>query len=79
MARDAGFAERLVGPIRRECLDHLMILSEAPLRQILQSYADYYNKVRTNRSLGKDAPCFRPVHRVENIASHAILGGPHRV
>jgi hypothetical protein len=56
-----GFAERLIGSIRRECLDHLVVLSEAHLWQILQSYADYYNKIRTHWSLGKDAPCFRPV------------------
>jgi transposase InsO family protein len=46
-----GFAERLIGSIRRECLDHLVIFSEAQLRRILQSYADYYNKARTRRSL----------------------------
>ena len=73
-----GFAERLIGSIRRECLDHLLVLSQAHLRQILQSYADYYNEIKTHRSLGKDAPTFRPVQRVgNNIASHAILGGLH--
>jgi transposase InsO family protein len=73
-----GFAERLIGSIRRECLDHLVVLGEAQLRRILRSYADYYNKIRTHRSLDKDAPCFRSVHRVGNIASHAILGGLHQ-
>ena len=72
-----GFAERLIGSIRRECLDHLVVLSEALLRQILQSYADYYNRIRTHRSLAKDAPDFRSVQRIGNIASHAILGGLH--
>jgi transposase InsO family protein len=72
-----GFVERLIGSIRRECLDHLIVLGEAQLRQILKSYADYYNNVRTHRSLGKDAPCFRQVHRVGNLASQAILGGLH--
>ena len=42
-----GFAERLIGSIRRECLDHLVVLGEAHLRQILQSYADCYNNIRT--------------------------------
>ena len=56
-----GFAERLIGSIRRECLDHLVVLSEAHLRRILQAYAAYYNKIRTHRSLDKDAPAFRPV------------------
>jgi transposase InsO family protein len=72
-----GFAERLIGSIRRECLDHLIVLGEAHLRRILRSYADYYNKIRTHRALSKDAPCFRPVHCVGNLASHAILGGLH--
>ncbi len=72
-----GFVERLMGSIRRECLDHLVIMSEAHLLRILQGYADYYNKIRTHRSLNKDAPAFRAVKRVGNIASLPILGGPH--
>jgi transposase InsO family protein len=72
-----GFAERLIGSIRRECLDHLIVLGEAQLRRILRSYADYYNKMRTHRSLTKDAPGFRPVQRIGDIASHTILGGLH--
>src|SRR6476660_6229117 len=59
-----GFTERLIGSIRRECLDHLVILSGAHLRQILQAYARYYNKIRTHRSLDKDAPISRPVQPV---------------
>jgi transposase InsO family protein len=73
-----GFAERLIGSIRRECLDHLVVLSEAHLRRILQAYARYYNKIRTHRSLDKDAPISRPVQRIGNITSHALLGGLHR-
>jgi len=72
-----SFAERLIGSIRRECLDHFVVLSEAHLRQILQSYADYYNRIRTHRSLDKDAPAFRAVQRAGNVASYAILGGLH--
>jgi transposase InsO family protein len=72
-----GFAERLIGSIRRECLDHLIVLGEAQLRRILQGYADYYNNIRTHRSLAKDAPAFRAVQRIGIIASHAILGGLH--
>jgi transposase InsO family protein len=72
-----GFAERLIGSIRRECLDHLIVLSEAHLRRILQAYAGYYNKIRTHRSLDKDAPAFRPVQRVGIVTSHPILGGLH--
>ena len=75
--RQNGFAERLIGSIRRECLDHLVIVSEAHLRRILQTYAHCYNKIRTHRSLDKDAPASRPVQRVGNIESHAILDGLH--
>jgi Integrase core domain len=57
------FAERLIGSIRRECLDHIIVFSEAHLRRILKSYADYYNSVRTHRSLHKDAPISRPIHQ----------------
>jgi transposase InsO family protein len=73
-----GFAERLIGSIRRECLDHLVVLSEAHLRRILQAYARYYNRIRTHRSLDKDAPISRPVQRIGNITSYALLGGLHR-
>jgi transposase InsO family protein len=73
-----GFAERVIGSIRRECLDHLVVLGEAHLRRILQAYARYYNKIRTHRSLNKDAPISRPVQRIGNITSHALLGGLHR-
>src|SRR3982075_1253284 len=67
-----GFAERLIGSIRRECLDHVIVLGEAHLRRILKSYADYYNGVRTHRSLNKDAPVSRPLQRTGSIKSHAI-------
>jgi hypothetical protein len=69
------FAERLIGSIRRECLDHFVILGEAHLRRILGAYAAYYNVSRTHRSLDKDAPFSRPVQRAGSIHSHAILGG----
>src|SRR3984893_6742545 len=51
-----GFAERLIGSIRRECLDHIIVFGEEHLRRVLKSYAGYYNSVRTHRSLNKDAP-----------------------
>ena len=72
-----GFAERLIGSIRRECLDHVIVLGEAHLRRILKNYADYYNGVKTHRSLNKDAPVSRPVQRSGVISSHALLGGLH--
>ena len=72
-----GFAERMIGSIRRECVDHFVVLGEAHLRRILRSYARYYNEIRTHRSLDKDAPVSRPVQRSGIISSHAILGGLH--
>jgi transposase InsO family protein len=72
-----GFAERLIGSIRRECVDHVVALGEAHLRRILQTYAGYYNTTRTHRSLDKDAPFSRPVQRIGRITSHALLGGLH--
>src|SRR4030088_3116893 len=72
-----GFAERLIGSIRRECVDHVIVLGEAHLPRILKSYSDYYNGVRTHRSLNKDAPVSRLVQRAGVIRSRAILGGLH--
>src|SRR2546421_12917852 len=67
-----GFAERLIGSIRRECVDHVITLGEAHLRGILQAYARYYNDLRTHRSLDKDAPFSRPVQRTGSITSQAV-------
>jgi Integrase core domain len=72
-----GFVERLIGSIRRECVDHIIVLGEMHLRRVLKSYADYYNCVRTHRSLNKDAPVSRPVQRTGVISSRAILDGLH--
>ena len=72
-----GFVERLIGSIRRECVDHIIVLGEMHLRRVLKSYADYYNSVRTHRSLNKDAPVTRQIQRIGSIKSHAILGGLH--
>src|SRR5258708_13399616 len=72
-----GFAERLIGSIRRECLDHVIVLSEERLRRILRSYARYYNEIRTHRSLDKDPPVTPPVQRVGIIISRAVLRGLH--
>src|SRR5471032_1127084 len=72
-----GFAERLLGSIRRECVDHFVVLWEAHLRRILRAYAGYYNNIRTHRSLDKDAPVSRPSQRIGIINSRPILGGLH--
>src|SRR3974390_2357801 len=68
-----GFAERLIGSIRRECLDHFVVWGEAHLRRILQSYIRYYNNIRTHRSLDKDAPVSRAVQRIGSINSYPVL------
>jgi len=72
-----GFAERLIRSIRRECVDHFIVLGEAHLRRILRAYARYYNEIRTHWSLNKDAPASRPVQQTGIINSRPILGGLH--
>ena len=72
-----GFAERPIGSIRRECVDHIVVLGEAHLRRILTKYAAYYNELRTHRSLGKDAPISRAIQHVGRIISGPVLGGLH--
>jgi transposase InsO family protein len=69
--------ERLIGSIRRECLDHVVILGEAHLRRILTTYTTYYNEQRTHRSLAKDTPLHRVIERLGTVASRPILGGLH--
>ena len=72
-----GHVERLIGTVRRECLDRMLIFGEAHLRQILTSYASYYNESRTHLSLHKDAPRGRAVQRYGNIAATPVLSGLH--
>ena len=72
-----GYAERLIGSIRGECLDHIVVLGEAHLRRILAAYTGYYNELRTHLSLDKDAPLVRPVLRIGNVVTRPILGGLH--
>jgi transposase InsO family protein len=72
-----GYAERLIGSIRRECLDHIVVLGEAHLRRTLRAYANYYNNLRTHRSLNKDAPRPRSIQWAGRITSQGILGGLH--
>jgi transposase InsO family protein len=71
------YAERLVGTVRRECVDRVLIFGEAHLRQILSSYVAYYNEVRTHLALGKDAPAGRAVQRSGTIIAIPILSGLH--
>jgi hypothetical protein len=71
------YAERLIGSIRRECLDHVVVFSERHLRHPLLSYMKYYDRTRTHLSLEKDAPVSRSVERAGHILCRPILGGLH--
>lgn len=75
--RQNGHAERLIGSIRRECLDHIVVFGEAHLCRILAAYATYYNDVRPHLSLAKDSPVHRPISRLGSVFSRPILGGLH--
>jgi transposase InsO family protein len=72
-------AERLIGSIRREILDHVAVLGAAHLRRILSRYATYYNQARTHRSLRKDCPIHRPIQATGTLKSAPVLGGLHHV
>ena len=72
-----GYVERFIGTVRRECLDHFLIFGETHLRQILATYAAYYNQVRTHLALGKNVPLNRVVQRSGSILAIPILVGLH--
>jgi transposase InsO family protein len=71
------YVERLIGSVRRECLDHVIVLNERHLRRILVSYLDYYHRSRTHLSLGKDTPEGRPVRGTGKIVAFPKVGGLH--
>jgi transposase InsO family protein len=75
--RQNAYVEMLIGSIRRECLDHIIVFGEAHLRRIVGAYAAYYNGARTHRSLNKDAPFHRAIQRLGAITSQPVLGGLH--
>jgi transposase InsO family protein len=58
-----GHVERLIGSIRRECLDHVVVFGEGRLRHLLAKYCAYYNGARTHLALDKDSPLHRPVQQ----------------
>jgi transposase InsO family protein len=72
-----GYCERLIGSIRRDCLDHVVVFGEQHLRHLLRSYANYYNQTRTHLSLDKDSPVTRPIETVSRILPVPVLGGLH--
>src|SRR6266404_7876927 len=71
--------ERVIGSIRRECLDHIVIFNERHLRRVLSSYVDYYQRTRTHLSLDKDCPDSRPIQPrgLGNVISFPQVGGLH--
>jgi transposase InsO family protein len=72
-----AYVERLIGTLRRECLDHVLIFGEWHLRQLLKSYSRYYNEARTHLGLDKDTPLPRLAQRSGPIVSVPILSGLH--
>jgi transposase InsO family protein len=71
-----GYAERLIGTIRRECFDHMIVFGEH-LRRILSAFAAYYDKAMVHRSLDSDAPLHRAIQHRGAITSRPVLGGLH--
>jgi hypothetical protein len=72
-----AYAERLIGTLRRDCLDHVLIFGERHLRRTLTLYSSYYNETRTHLSLDKDAPLRRAVQTRGTIAATPSLSGLH--
>ena len=71
-------AERVIGTLRRECLDHIIIINERHLHDILNEYIyNYYNVSRTHLSIEKDSPTHRAIQSHGQIVSSSILGGLH--
>jgi transposase InsO family protein len=74
-----AYVERVIGSIRRECLDHVIVFRESSLRRILNSYVDYYHRSRTHLSLGKDSPEPRAIQPPEmgSVVAVPQVGGLH--
>jgi len=71
------YVERLIGTLRRECLDHVLILGEGHLRRVMTAYSTYYNDTRTHLGLDKDTPLRRAIERSGTIVATPNLGGLH--
>jgi transposase InsO family protein len=74
-----AYAERLIGSLRRECLDHVVVVGEVHLLRILASYFEYYNRVRCHLALAGDAPVPRPAQVAEQgrVVEVPEVGGLH--
>jgi transposase InsO family protein len=79
--RQNPFVERVIGSVRRECLDHVIVLNERHVRQLIESFVTYYNVDRTHLGVGKDSPSGRPVEQrplaTTNVVSLTRVGGLH--
>jgi len=74
-----AYVERVIGTIRRECLDHVIVFNEASLQGYLKRFLAYYHESRTHLSLGKDSPTTRPVQNTDGgrIVAVPQVGGLH--
>ena len=74
-----AFVERVIGSIRRDCLDHVIVLNDRHLKRILKSYFDYYHHWRTHLSLDMDSPESRPVQSpvIGSVIDFPVVGGLH--
>ena len=76
-----GVAERVIGTLRRECLDHVIVFNERHLRRALHEYVAHDNRMRPHRSLALDSPDGRPLQRrprLGRVRSRPVLGGVHQ-
>ncbi|MFC1572847.1 integrase core domain-containing protein [Candidatus Eisenbacteria bacterium] len=73
------YVERLIGSIRRECLDHIIVLNERHLKRVLSCYLAYYHRWRVHQSLEMDCPERRAVHSIDRgcVIEIEHLGGLH--
>lgn len=72
-----AYVERVIGSIRRECLDHVIVFDEDSLRRTLRSYFSYYHRSRLHLSLDKDSPDSRPIQSSGRIIASPEVGGLH--
>src|SRR5262245_64729369 len=72
-----AYVERVIGSIRRECLDHVIVFDEKSLRCTLRSYFSYYHRSRVHLSLNKDSPDSRPVQSIGEVIAIPEVGGLH--
>ena len=77
--RANAVAERVIGTLRRECLDHLIVLNERHLRAVLAEFAAYYNGDRPHRTLGLETPLPAVRPTTGPIRARPVLGGLHHV